>query len=345
MRALQRRKFLSGAAAAAIGAIATAPAGRAASAPAEAASNNGIAIVMNSAGASISVVDMATHRLIRDEPVFREPHHWTLAPDAKELWVGDASGNALFSLDPKTGAMLGHRLMSDPYQLWVSPDTRWLSVNALRVDHVDIYDATTLKLVHRFPAHSRPSHLTYAPDSSMVYSTLQGSGDVIAVDLVHGKIAWKEKVGPAPAGIIWHNGHLLVALMNASGFVMVDPTSGKVVRFVHTGHGAHIIQPSPDGRLLYIGNRVAGTIDAVDAETLRVVARYTMDGGPDDMSFAPDGKIWISRRWRDSLAVLDPKNGHFDIVPVGRSPHGVFLSTMLASYKKEGRPALGFASV
>ena len=305
----------------------------------------GIAIVMNSAGASISIVDMASHRQIREVPVLREPHHWTLSPDGSELWVGDAGGNALFALDPTTGTRLGHRVLADPYQLWVSPDGRRLTVNALRFDHVDVYDAATLTLVNRFYAPSMPSHLTYAPDSSMVYSTLQGSDSVVAIDLTQNKVAWRAHVGPVPAGIIWHRDRLLVALMNGNDVAVVDPTDGAVVGHIHTGEGAHIIQISPDRRVIYVGNRVAGTLDALDGTTLRPLARYTLAGGPDCIAFAPDGKLWISRRWRDSLAVMDPADGAFDIIPVGRSPHGVFLSPMLKIFADEGRDGLGFASV
>jgi len=309
------------------------------------AGNGGIAVVMNSAGASISVVDMASHRTIREVPVLREPHHWTLSPDGSELWVGDAGGNALFALDPTTGAPLGHRLLADPYQLWVSPDGSRLTVNALRLDHVDLYDAGTLKLVRRFHVASMPSHLTYAPDSSMVYSTLQGNDSLVAIDLTRNAIAWRVRVGPVPAGIIWHQDRLLVALMNGDGVAVVDPTDGSVIGHIPTGKGCHIIQISPDRRLIFVGNRVAGTLDALDGNSLRPLARYTLTGGPDCIAFAPDGKLWISRRWRDSLAVLDPENGAFEVIPVGRSPHGVFLSPMLKLFTDEGRSGLGFASV
>lgn len=341
---LGRRSILGGGAALAVAGIAARSA-MATTSAVEAPQAGGIAIVMNSAGASISIVDMATHRQIREVPVLREPHHWTLSPAGTELWVGDAAGNMLFALDPSTGTPLGHRVLADPYQLWVSPDGARLTVNALRLDHVDVYDAASLRLVQRYYASSMPSHLTYAPDSSMVYSTLQGSDSVIAIDLTRNMVAWRARVGPVPAGIIWHQDRLLVALMNGNDVAVVDPTDGAVIGHIHTGNGAHIIQISPDRRVIYVGNRVAGTLDALDGATLRPLARYTLTGGPDCIAFAPDGKLWISRRWRDSLAVLDPANGAFDIIPVGRSPHGVFLSPMLKLFADEGRAGLGFASV
>jgi DNA-binding beta-propeller fold protein YncE len=349
-RTIGRRHILAGSLAASVAMVPSM--GRSAGfeavgAPGPAGGTNpaGIAIVMNSAGASISIIDMASGQHIREVPVLREPHHWTLSPDGSELWIGDAGGNAMFALDPVSGRPLGHRVLSDPYQLWVSPDGRRLTVNALRLDHVDVYDTATLRLIRRFHEPSMPSHLTYTPDSSMVYCTLQGSDSVVAVDLVRNEVVWRARVGPVPAGIVWLRDRLLVALMNANDVVIVDPTGGAVIGRVPTGEGAHIIQISPDQRIIYVGNRVAGTLDALDAATLRVLARYTLTGGPDCIAFAPDGKLWITRRWRDSVAVLDPISGAINMITVGRSPHGIFLSPMLKVFAERGRAGLGFASV
>ena len=49
-----------------------------------------ICMVMNSAGASISVIDMNTRQVIATEPAFREPSHWALTPDRATLYVCDA---------------------------------------------------------------------------------------------------------------------------------------------------------------------------------------------------------------------------------------------------------------
>ncbi len=340
----RRRALLAGGLAATVAWSGARPAIAAAPAP-ESSPGGGIAIVMNSVSASVSIIDMATRKLLREVPLLREPHHWALSPDATELWVGDASGNALFALSPTTGSLLGHRLLSDPYQLWVSPDGQKLVVNALRLNHIDVYDAATLSLIRRFHESSMPSHLAYAPDSSMVYSTLQGNEHVVAIDLVKNRVVWRARVGPAPAGIVWHRDRLLVALMNAEDVVMLDPVDGSVIRRIHTGRGAHIIMISPDRRLLYVGNRLAGTIDALDAETLRPLLRYTLTGGPDCIAFAPDGKLWITRRFADSLAVMDPGTGELALVSTGRSPHGLFLSPMLTLLAENGRAALGTASL
>lgn len=313
--------------------------------PARAAEQPPIALVINSADASISVIDMHTRQELRREPVLREPHHWTLSPDGAHLLIGDAGGNALFTLDPATGSVLGHQMCSDPYQLWISPKGRFLVVAALRLDHVDIYDASGRTLLKRIAAASMPSHIAFAPDESMVFVTLQRTGKVMAIDLGRMVPAWVEKSGPTPAGVVWHKDRLLVAVMGSDHVAEMDAASGRILRRIATGPGTHIIAPAPDGKLIYVGNRVGGTLTALDAATLKPVQTYTLTGGPDCIAFAPDGMLWITRRFATSVAVLDPASGKYDLIQTGRSPHGIFLSTILPDARRDPIAALGTASV
>ena len=294
---------------------------------ATAAQARGVAIVMNSGDASISLVDMDTRTELRRIPVLREPHHDALSPDGRELLVGDTAGNEMLFLSPVTGEVLRRMPMADPYQIGFSPSGRFLTVTGLARNQVDVYDAATYKLLHRFPTGSMPSHLAYAPDSSMVYVTIQGANQLVALNLRDMTVAWSVDIGKTPAGVLWHDGRVLVADMGADYFAVVDPTDGRVERRVRTGRGAHQLFASPDGRLIYVNNRVEGTTVAVDARTLEPVRTYRVPGGPDCIEFAPDGKLWITQRFAQKLGVLDPVSGTLESIAVGRSPHGVFLTT------------------
>ena len=63
-----------------------------------------------------------------------------------------------------------------------------------------------------------------------------------------------------------------------------------------------------------MNNRVAGTTVALDAATLAPVRSYSIPGGPDDIAFAPDGKLWITRRLAEKVAVLDPATGEYETI-------------------------------
>jgi YVTN family beta-propeller protein len=287
---------------------------------------SGLAFVVNSRSASVSLIDMTKLVELRRIPILREPHHLALSPDGKSLLVGDTVGNEMFFLDPNTGAIERHLPIADPYQLGFSPNAKWLVVNGLGRDQVDVYDAATMKLVKRFPIASMPSHLAFAPDSSTVYVSLQGTNRLAAIDLTRLAVIWNVPVGSTPAGVLWNRGHILVADMGADYVAEVDPADGKVLNHIRTGNGAHQLFASPDGKLIYVNNRVAGTITLLDAATLEVVRTYRVPGGPDDLAFAPDGKIWVTCRFDEKVSVLDPTTGHLQTVQVGRQPHGILLN-------------------
>lgn len=285
-----------------------------------------LAFIANSGDATVSVIDIATHKELKRVPMLREPDHLGPTPDGKELVVCDDAGNTMFFLDPKTGDVLRQAPVADPYQFQFSPDQKFLVVNGLARNQIDIYDAASLKLVKRVPAQSLPSHLTFSPDSSMEYSTLQGSDSVIAINLKTMEPVWTAKVGSTPAGILWVNGKLLVGVMGEDYVAVVNPADGKVEQRIHTAKGAHNIFFSPDRARLYVTNRVAGEVVALETDSLKEIARWRVPSGPDDISFDHDGKLWITERWGHKVAILDAKTNQMEEIHVGRSPHGIYLN-------------------
>jgi YVTN family beta-propeller protein len=295
--------------------------------PAVRAAAADLAFVVNSNDASVSLIDVATRQEVRRIPLLREPHHMALTPDHRSLVIGDTTGNTLFFLDPRTGALQRQATVSDPYQLVFSPDGRLLTVAGLARNQIDIYDARTLALLHRIPARSMPSHINYSPDSARVFVSLQGTDRLIAIDTASGRVLWNSRVGRTPAGVLWNRGRLLVGIMGEAHFAVVDPADGHVERVIPTGRGAHTMFVSHDGRTIYATDRVDGTIAVIDAATLKVVRELRVPGGPDDLDFAPDGKIWAALRFAQSVAIIDPATGVVARIPVGRSPHGIWLNT------------------
>jgi YVTN family beta-propeller protein len=286
----------------------------------------GLAFVVNSGSASISVIDMTARKELRRIPALREPHHVILSLDGKSLLVGDTAGNQMLFLDPETGEVQRRVAVADPYQLGLSPDGKFLVVNGLARNQVDIYDPETMNLIKRFPAETMPSHMAFDPDGHRVFVSLQGTDKLAAFDLTTMTPLWTEPVGPTPAGVLWLNGRILVADMGDDYVAAVDPATGHVTDKIVTGKGAHNLFLSPDEKILWVNNRAGGTTTALDAETLRVLKSFNIPGGPDDIAFAPDGDLWITRRFAEKIAVLHPETGDFETIDVGRSPHGLWLN-------------------
>jgi YVTN family beta-propeller protein len=286
------------------------------------------AIVLNSDDDSLSVIDGDTYKETARVHIGRAPHHLMLTPDQHYLIIAMAEGNELVFIDRVTGAIAKRVEVSDPYQIGFSPDGKWFVSNSLRLDRIDIFDAATFELKHRLPAPTMPSHIAFSTDSKTVFVSLQGTERVTAVDLASGNTDWTVPVGRQPAGM-WTDkaGNILVAVMGSDYVAELDPKTGNVLRHIVTGRGAHNFQASPDGKQLYVSNRVAGTVSVLDADTLAITGLFQAPGGPDDMMFNPDGKeLWITGRWRASVDVIEAASGALKAtIPVGRSPHGIFL--------------------
>ncbi len=281
--------------------------------------------VLNSADASISLVDSISREEVRRIPVLREVHHLLLTPDRRELMIGDSGGNELIFIDPATAEVTRRERFSNPYHMEYSPDGQYLVVTSLRRDQVDIYEAATRTLLARLKVPDKPSHLAFSPDSRFAYVTLQGARKLMAIDLAERKPVWFAEVGSQPAGVIWHNGRLLVGIMGSDHIAVVNPAEARVERTVFIGRGAHTIFPAPDGRALYVTSRVDSRITVLDPATLEPKARWDIPGGPDCIAFDPDGKLWVTLRWVARIAMVDTATGAAETIPVGRSPHGIFV--------------------
>jgi YVTN family beta-propeller protein len=288
----------------------------------------GNAVILNSDDDSLSVIDTPTYREIARIHIGRAPHHLIPTPDGKNLILAMAGGDELVFIDLATGIVRQRLAASDPYQIGFSPDGRWFVANSLRLDRIDIYDGKDYRLVYRLPAATMPSHIGFSPDTSTVYVTLQGTNALTAIDLASGTPRWTVPVGRQPAGVLVRpSGTILVGIMGSDHIAEVDPHDGSVIRRIRTDRGAHNFLLSPDRKTLYVSNRVAGTISVLDADTLALTGTLLAPGGPDDMALTPNGQeLWVTGRWRASVNVIEPASGSLKtIIPVGRSPHGIFL--------------------
>jgi YVTN family beta-propeller protein len=295
-----------------------------------AAQSADVAVVLNSGENTISLVDRATYEEIARINVGREPHHLMATPDDQYLIVAESVSNDLLFLDPKSGA-IKRRLdnVSDPYQIGFSPDKKFFVANSLRLHRVDIYGGTPFRVLKHIEAPKMPSHLAFDSKSQFAFVTLQGSDQVMAIDLQIQEMKWVMPVGKQPAGI-WmtpDDQYLLVGIMGEDNVAVIDWRTQKIVKTIVTAKGAHNFLPMGDGQRVLVSNRVGNTVSIVDYKTLNVLESFAVPGGPDCMELSKDGKeLWVTSRWIKRVSVVDMTTKQvIRSIPVGKSPHGVYF--------------------
>ena len=287
-------------------------------------------LVLNSDDVNYSVVSRSQRVETAKLPIGREPHHLIRSSDGSKVFLASTLTNELLELDAQTGER--RRVVTDivdPYQLGFSPDGKWFVTAAYRLDHVDIYSASDFKLVKRIFIESLPSHLAFDKDSKTVFVTIQQTGRLIAIDLETQTMRWNVVVGISPAGVVMlpDDRRLLVGLTGEDGIVVVDPDNGQLIGRLKTGRGAHNFWPQGDGRHFFLTNRLDGTVSRIDTQEMRVANQIRVPGGPDCIDMTPDGKeLWVTQRFLRRVAVVDlVEMKMIASIPVGKSPHGVFI--------------------
>jgi YVTN family beta-propeller protein len=297
-----------------------------------------LAIVLNSGEATVSLIDMPSRKVIKTVPVGKEPHHLMMSPDQKTLLIANAAGNDVALMNPVSGELTGKIPdIIDPYQIGYSPNHKWFIANGNRLDRVDVYHAqgADLKLAKSIKLGKTPSHVAFTADSKIAFITLQDSNGLAAIDLDSQAVIWKMPTGKVPAGVWMTPGdqYLLIGITGEDNVQVIDWKNRKEVKRIFTGKGAHNFRPLGDKKHVFLSNRIASTISLINMQTLEKVGDITgLPAGPDDMEITPDGKtLWVTFRFSKKVGVIDiPSMKLVTVIPVGKSPHGVFFTPRAA---------------
>ena len=278
--------------------------------------------VLNSLDADVSIIDPNTWTETQRIPTGKEPHHLYLTPDEKSLIVANSVADSLTFLDPRTAQVQRTvRGISDPYQLRFSPDMKWFVTAANRLNHVDIYrwDGQNLTLAKRIATGKTPSHLWIDSKSTTIYSSMQDSDELIAIDLATQTVKWRTPTGAMPADVFVtaDDKTLLLGLTGSDGVEVYD-VSGKApvrTRVLPTGKGAHAFR---------------ARVDALAQRHANVKPLYVYDTPRD--TDTPHATGFVTR---ELLAGLLPEDRDVDLYFLGPKP---FMKAVYASGLALGVP-------
>ena len=301
----------------------------------------------DSASGTVEVIDPRSFRVVRTFSVGALPQHVTPAYDLRRLWVDNDQGNSLTPIDPATGRPGRPVAVTDPYNLYFTPDGRHAIVVAERLERLDFRDPRTMRLERslRVPCPG-VDHLDFSADARYLLASCEFGARVIKVDLVRGRVAGVLALpaGASPQDVkLSPDGRVFYAAdKSASGVYVISGSPLRIERFVRTGAGAHGLYVSRDSRSLYVTNRAAGTVSVISVEGNRMIRNFTIPGGSPDMGGgSADGRVlWLTGRYSAEVYALSTRTGRLLArIRVGQGPHG------LCVYPQPGRFSLGHTGV
>ena len=88
---------------------------------------------------------------------------------------------------------------------------------------------------------------------------------------------------------------------------------------------------STDGKILFVSNRDAATVSAIDVASYEIARTFKVPQGPDMLEVTPNGReLWVTGRYGANVYVVDLEKGKVSHrIKTGASPHGIVLIDLL----------------
>ncbi|GGU15053.1 YncE family protein [Streptomyces violascens] len=305
--------------------------------------------VPNTNSNTVSVIDPATYKVVETIPVGHQPQHVVPSWDMKTLWVNNDLGDSLTAIDPATGKTGRTVQVSDPYNLYFTPNGKYAVVMASKDRELVFRDPVTMNRVKTVPVTcAGVNHADFSIDGRYFIVSCEFSGELLKVDtekmevIAHQKLpfdgAMPQDVKMSPDGKTFY-----IADMMAHGMWVLDGDRFTTPTLLPTGKGCHGLYISRDSKEMYISNRGEGTISIFDFTKNKLTKKWELpDGGSPDMGgVSADGKVlWLSGRYNSEVYAIDTATGkELARIPVGSGPHG------LAVYPQPGRYSLGHTGI
>ncbi len=191
-----------------------------------------ILYVANSGGDDITVIDIATNRVIGSIQTGPTPHGLVASPDGSRVYVSGETDDDLIAIDTATSRVLWRTQVGDrPNEITISADGRYVYVPIRSSTHADVIDTTTKQRVKSIPVGKAPHNAYRSPDGKLIFVTSMGDEKVTIIDAATqmpvGEIPMPGE--PRPAAITKDNKLIYVAITGLHGFVVADIAQRKVI--------------------------------------------------------------------------------------------------------------------
>jgi DNA-binding beta-propeller fold protein YncE len=308
--------------------------------------------VPHSGSGDVWVIDPTTFQVVAKYPAGRELQHVVPSYDMRTLYATDDQGDHLLPFDPKTGQPGQKIPVTDPYNMYFTPDGKSAISVAERLRKLVWYDPHTWKQQGEtaVPDCAGVDHADFSPDGRIAVFTCEFAGRVAVIDIAthhllrmidmpqRHTVMGPQDIKLAPDGSVYY-----IADSDANGLWVLDGAATRVLRFIPTGGGAHGLYLSRDAKQLYVTNRHEGSVSVLDSYTGAEQAKWRLPGGgsPDMGNVTADGsQLWLSGRYDKAVYVLSTKDGSLlKKIPVGNQPHG------LCVWPQPGRYSLGHTGI
>jgi DNA-binding beta-propeller fold protein YncE len=295
----------------------------------------GTIVVTNKGGASASIVDIASGRILVTLPTGDGPHEVVLSRNGEIAVVTDYGGpprRTLTVLDVpgmRVARTIDLGQYTAPHGIVFLPGDSLVAVTSEATQNVVIVNALAGEVRTAISTGQPGSHMVAATrDASYLYTGDMGSNTVSELDARAGRRTrgWDVPTRPEAINVTPDGAEIWVGSNEEHKVSVLDPRTGAIRTVADSVAWPYRILFTPDLQLVLIPDLGNEELRFIDRSSHREIERLRFPGAaPQGITITPDGRFaFLSLSREDRIAVIDIAArsviGH---LPAGARPDGV----------------------
>src|SRR5215472_4205527 len=292
--------------------------------------------VTNSLGDDITVIDLASRKVIDDIHVGKGVHGICAPADGRRIFTTIESERNLKIIDTATDKIVNTvSLTGRPNQCSTTPDGHYVGVPVRDRNSIDIVDTELNKVVKVLPV-STPHNSYNASSNDQMFVSSMGDHAIDLIDLKTMSYIAKIPVGgiPRPYAVSRDGRILYSALTDLHGFVIASVPDRKLIERVELPKAppsACILEPrtpthglalTPDDKQLWVTSLGDSGVYVYDVATKKFSSEIPTGKCPNWITVSPDGDyVAVSNSGSDDCSIIDARTRQeVARVKVGKGP-------------------------
>ncbi len=296
--------------------------------------------ILNSGSDDMTVVDVATNKIIGSVTVGARPHGIAAPKSQKLLYVateGEDHGLTIVDTVQDKAIKRVHAIGKRPNEIDVTSDGRYVYIPIRSECRYEVFDTAEEKVIAKIPVMGFPHNVVVSPDDRFMYLSAYDRGGrsveearqagecttlnkkIYVVDTANHKVAATigTEEAPRPIAVSADGKRLYANTDNLMGFVALDLEERKLLhRVVYelsederaTPSRSHGIGVTPDNKEVWSTNINHGFVHVFDVtqNPPKQIAKLKTGRTPLWLTMTPDGKtVYIANTADDTVSVFD----------------------------------------